>query len=143
MRSDAKKYGKMLADLENQHLLGNNKYPSNINDAFNILLNYKTPPGSTRSTQVEESEGGYGVAFAQTVNTIAGDDGIVHEGITCYNCNSKGHYSSSCPEKNNDDSQVVLFQIGGNTEEDEVEEMSFMQTVVRDVNLSFSKESNT
>ena len=105
-----KTYGKMLADLENQHLLGNNQYPNNINDAFNMLLNYKPPPGSaTRSTQVEESEGGYGVAFAQTVNTIAGDDGIVHEEITCYNCNNKGHYSSNCPNKNKTNGEVMLF----------------------------------
>ena len=34
----------------------------------------------------------------------------------------------------------MLFQIGGNTEEDEIEEMSFIQTVVRDVNLSFFQE---
>ena len=38
-----------------------------------------------------------GVSFAQTGATVTGTDGAIHAHITCFACNSKGHYASVCP----------------------------------------------
>ncbi len=38
------------------------------------------------------------MAFAQATRTIvAGTDGVTHAGITCFECQSNGHYSTACP----------------------------------------------
>jgi len=38
-----------------------------------------------------------GLTFAQQQGAMAGNDGVLHERITCFNCNAKGHYASTCP----------------------------------------------
>ena len=42
---------------------------------------------------------GSGLTFAQRASSpkVAGTDGVTHESITCFACQSIGHYSSDCP----------------------------------------------
>ena len=39
------KYGRLIEELENSYLKGNEKeYPKTVTDAYNLLLNYKNDP---------------------------------------------------------------------------------------------------
>jgi len=42
-RSDKVRYGQLITDLENQHTMGNDNYPTNITETYNLLTNYKKP----------------------------------------------------------------------------------------------------
>jgi hypothetical protein len=50
------------------------------------------------------------MTFAQR-GTVAGNNGLMHDGITCYTCNNVGHYASNCP----DDHQVNATTHQGTT----------------------------
>ena len=44
------KYGRLIEELENSYLKGNeNEYPKTVTDAYNLLLNYKNDPKTTRA----------------------------------------------------------------------------------------------
>jgi len=40
-----------------------------------------------------------GLTFAQTNAIVTGSSGTAYPNITCFTCNSKGHYSSKCPKQ--------------------------------------------
>ena len=42
--SDKNRYGKLVEDLENSHSMGKSNYPTDLNDAYNMLLNWKQDP---------------------------------------------------------------------------------------------------
>ena len=39
------------------------------------------------------------MTFAQNAALVVGNNGITHEGIECFQCNSYGHYATECPER--------------------------------------------
>jgi Zinc knuckle len=39
------------------------------------------------------------MTFAQNAALVVGNNGLTHEGIECYQCNSYGHYATECPER--------------------------------------------
>ena len=41
MGADRSRFGKIIEDLENSHLLGDDVYPKTINDAYNLLCHWK------------------------------------------------------------------------------------------------------
>ena len=73
-------------------------------------------PTGIKSNNATTKEETTGIQFAQTGKAaVAGANGKLHETITCLKCKQKGHYASSCPEK---------------------QEVQFFQTVVEDVDDS-------
>ena len=110
-QADRKRYGALWADLENQFSRGNDQYPIDLTAAYSMLINYKpaptqhkerangpntTPtPKNDETTTPEET----GLTFAQTTAAIPGSDGLTHAHITCFECQSNGHYASTCPKR--------------------------------------------
>jgi Zinc knuckle len=104
--ADQTHYSLLVNDLKNQFSRGNYQYPASVNDAYNLLINYKRPGGTnSRMCKATQSKGTAGngtagqqatastpteVAFAQTSATNKND------GMQCYNCQAMGHYASEC-----------------------------------------------
>ena len=78
-RASRKKYGKFLTELNNDYLKGSSKFPDNIEEALEMLVQYQQNAQSP--TQRKQ-----GAAFAQKKK------------VTCYNCGKEGHIKSNCPD---------------------------------------------
>ena len=55
-KSDKRRYGQLVRNVENAHVRGNNDYPQTISEAYNMLVNYRTPTRHGTSS----NEGGLG-----------------------------------------------------------------------------------
>jgi hypothetical protein len=102
---DKTRYGRMLEDLKNSYLLGQNNYPTNLTDAYNLVVNWQQDPQNRVHFGAGPNDG---VVFAH--NTEGNDDeegevALANHGksnknhITCFKCNKRGHYHTQCPEK--------------------------------------------
>ena len=116
--ADPTRYGTLITELANMYAMGKNEYPVNLSSALSLLVTYKTPTNAReRHPQSYPTQPAAGatntpvtsapppapetsaLTFAQraALPKIAGSDGVTHDGITCYACQSIGHYSNSCP----------------------------------------------
>ena len=109
--ADKTRYGTLLAELSNQYAMGKDEYPTDISSAYSLLVNYKTPTNSNtrpppkptptptpNTPPPTTSEASAMTLFAQrTAAGVAGTNGVLHDGITCFNCQGTGHYASDCP----------------------------------------------
>jgi Zinc knuckle len=107
--ADPTRYGTLITAFANSFAMGKDEYPTDLSAAYGVLVNYKTPenarprnasgvsaqPSSTSTTSPESSA----LTFAQRGVTppTPGSSGAVNPGITCFNCNLMGHYSTDCP----------------------------------------------
>jgi Zinc knuckle len=125
--ADPIRYATLTTDLENQFTRGNDQYPDNITDAYNLLVSYKKPstggnvknretnpttsnnPGTEPTTTVPQTE----LAFVQTSPPL--------EEVKCYNCNTMGHYASSCtaPVRTRNESTTTAVQLLQHTDQDD------------------------
>jgi hypothetical protein len=117
-RADRKQYGGLWSELENIYTRGQDHYPSDLTGAYNLLLNYKAPPAPSHGRRdppvhtADDVSSVTGVTFLQRAAPIAGRDGIVHANITCYHCDSLGHYASECPDAKGVEDGVQMLQLG-------------------------------
>ena len=131
-RADQKRYGALWSELENNFTRGDDHYPDNLTGAYNLLLNFKPPPGQHhkgRREQAEtEAEEVSALTFVQTEEPVAGTDGTTHATTKYYNCNNMGHYARSCPQQ--DGLQLLNVQEPDMTEEtkDQSGEGKMLQT---------------
>ena len=119
--TDPTKNGTLIADLSNQFVKGKDEYPEDMASAATMLELYEPPvnqparqrpprngaTSSANNTSVEASA----MTFAQTAGerssptynqrvaaSVAGTDGILHPGISCFGgCRGYRHYSCKCP----------------------------------------------
>jgi Zinc knuckle len=106
-----RRYSALWSDLANHKTRGNDQYPKDLTAAYSILVNYHAPsenrqqqchqPHSTPPTNSVVISPSDAHTFSQTTSTTvatkAGSDGVLHCGITCYNCKTGGHYANQCP----------------------------------------------
>jgi hypothetical protein len=133
--SDRVRFGKLIEDLENSHLQGQNNYPKTVQDAYTLLVNWKQDP---RNMVRMSGMGGDGVVFTDSgvkgdtpgtnLVTIGGKKGRNKEHITCFKCQGKGHYADACPNDatKSDDADAANLLIAG-VEEGEFDEFMFAQ----------------
>jgi len=57
--ADKQRYGDLLVDLQNEHVISGRQYPATLTDAYNILVNYKSRLRRNKSQGLE------GMAFVQ------------------------------------------------------------------------------
>ena len=115
--ADRNTYGNMVADLSNQFIKGKDEYPRTLADAESMLELYMPPViqsqahrsgasgGSAQLTQPEASaatfaqQGSGAMSYQQRVAaSVAGTDGVVHPGISCFGCSAGyGHNAEMCP----------------------------------------------
>ena len=48
MKSDPKRYGTLVTDVENTYTRGQNGYPTTVSGAYDMLVNYKNPNHALR-----------------------------------------------------------------------------------------------
>ncbi len=94
--ADRNRYGKLIEDLENDFT--EDQYPKIVTAAYNLLVHWKQNPQNPQNLmRVLGTPGGSGVAFTnmgEEDGTTLANVGAKKDksGITCYNCNEKGHY---------------------------------------------------
>jgi hypothetical protein len=86
--ADRNRYGKMVEDLENDFLQGQNNYPRTLTAAYHLLTNWKQDPRNLMRPFGPVNDG---LAFAN-------DGRRDKSNITCHKCNKKGHYANECTE---------------------------------------------
>ena len=113
------KYGTLVADLANQFVKGKDKYLKNMASAATMLELYESPfnqpvrawpprnPGASVGAAMSaeasamtfmHATGGRATYEQRVAASIAGTDGVLHPGISCYGCHGYGHYSDECPK---------------------------------------------
>ena len=102
---DKKRYGSMLASLNNSFLAGDDKYPASVNDALNTLQlwqNYGQGSSSSGAIDSDRIRPGSETSFAQRRarrNTPL-------DRVECWNCGELGHMQNNCPRNRNGSSNT-------------------------------------
>jgi len=114
--NDESRYGRLLDDLEKSIFLGRDEYPKTIATTYELLLRTSCQVGYKRASNANGRNGRFGnpsrsrgnFSFVQSGNKegqkytknnkkcIAGVDGVMHDKVHCYSCQTMRHYSGQC-----------------------------------------------
>jgi Zinc knuckle len=115
LNSDRSRYGRLIEDIENAFIQGQNRYPATITGAYNLLVNWKQDPRnfiqsvSPMNDGVSFTTAGDGESTSGNTYTTQGRRSAPGKGrnppdittVTCYECGMRGHYSPDCPSVEN------------------------------------------
>jgi len=132
--ADLTKYRTLVADLANQFVKGKDEYPKIMASAATMLELYESPfnqpvwawpprnPGASVCAAISaeasamtfmHAAGGRATYEQRVTASIAGTDGVLHPGISCYGCHGYVHYSDECPKATtNNTTGTTLMQYG-------------------------------
>jgi hypothetical protein len=97
VHADRGRYSKLIEEIENDYLMGNNNYPKTPTEAYNLLVNYK----NYNNTNKQNIPGGLDqVAFVAEGKRLKANN-KEHPHIQCFKCKKYGHYKSNCPDAGN------------------------------------------
>ena len=97
--ADETRYAGMMLQLENNYTLGSDNFPSNVTDAYNMMVNYKSDHVHHKKATTSSNSHGYeksnNFVFAGIVNNKG-------EEVVCYRCGDN-HYANDpiCAKGNN------------------------------------------
>ena len=110
--ADTTRYGTLIREMANRYARGKDEYPVDLDDAYSAIVNYATPTNTGGRTRIGGSvrtaptafstvtPEGSAMTFAQQT-AIPGTNGMTYPTVTCFNCQSIGHYSDHCPSDDN------------------------------------------
>ena len=132
------KYKAVLNDIRKKYLYREDAYPNDLTEAQELLNHHvvtnkivEAKPGVKKPKQTAGNGNNLmrGAQYLQDnpgeAPKVPGNDGKVHD-VKCYECQSFGHYSANCPNKD--------------TKQEEVQESHFAETVSIGSNNSESEE---
>ena len=122
--ADRQRYGRLIENLENDYLQGQNNYPSTITAAYNLLTNWKQDPRNLVRTigpvndgvsfmNIDDGDAGQEVALANRGQQKSGTgaDGKDRSYITCHRCGKQGHYANQCEEQRKTGAAMLMSGI--------------------------------
>ena len=93
----------LKSDLQNQHNLGNNQHPTDLNQVMKELQNHV----STKSVTEPAKEGGGGLRSHQSDEAqVKGSNGKLRMSVKYRKCERLGHFQTHCPFVNKEENEV-------------------------------------
>jgi hypothetical protein len=114
--ADKTRYGRLLEDLENSFTQGSDKFPKNMTDAYNVLVNWKQNPQNYMRVVDGSTDGAMFVT-----DGIQSTEGSAFAG-KCWLCKESGHRKSECllktaaPEQESG-TQLLINAVGADDDE--------------------------
>jgi hypothetical protein len=133
VRADRSRFGKLIEEIENDFLKGNNDYPEMLTEAYNLLVNYM----SYNNNKWTIGQGGLDhVIFLADGKRQKQEGGESRHfpHIKCFKCNQFGHYKSDCPVRNKENGN------GGNKNDNERQEPAQVTLTTIHVALAVGKQ---
>jgi len=132
VRADRSRFGKLIEEIENDFLKGNNDYPVTPTEAYNLLVNYRSYSNNKRTV----GQGGLDhVAFlSEGKRQKQESESRYFLHIKCFKCNQFGHYKSDCPASNKENGS------GGNMNDNERQEQVQVTLTTMHVTLADAKQ---
>ena len=97
IQNSSRQYDRLRREMENNMMKGRDEYPTAVTSAYNLMLEWQTEPGSMQGGSVQYDNH---LAFAKHNDQGDGErTAKIYKNITCYKCGQLGHYSVSCPLK--------------------------------------------
>jgi hypothetical protein len=132
VRADRSRFGKLIEEIENDFLKGNNDYPVTPTEAYNLLVNYRSYNNNKRTA----GQGGLDhVAFLSDGKRQKQEgESRYFPHIKCFKCNQFGHNKSDCPVRNKENGS------GGNVNDNERQEQVQVTLTTMHVTLAVAKQ---
>jgi hypothetical protein len=92
--ADRLRFGKLIEDMENNFLQGNNKYPSTLASAHHLHASWR----HDARLGLKDVAGGE-KSFVDYNNEKKGKERKNKAEVECHRCRQKGHYANKCKNK--------------------------------------------
>ena len=104
IQNSSRQYDGLRRKMENNMSKGRGKYPTTVTSVYNLMLEWKTEPGSMQGRSVQRENH---LLFEQKNEQDNGEiTANIYKIITCYKCGQLGHYSGSCPFKEDEQEKL-------------------------------------
>jgi hypothetical protein len=139
--SDRPQFGRLIENIENDYLQGQNNYPTTVTAAYNLLTNWKQDPRNLMQAIGPVNDG---VLFANVDGNGDEDNAVTlanngqtkgqqrHGGhhdklhITCHCCGKKGYYTNECEEERQTSAAMLMDGIEEG-ESNSIDHFQFLQ----------------